>query len=362
MSQPSTPFNDTPDALFIPTTELQQHLLVPPPVGLPRSSGQDNPDIVLNAGEILDGFDFEATLDNTQPVPGGSSNLPLLSTPDPISYSFDQQHTVYAAPIPHSPHPYPLELQQTLRSIDSQNCSTYDKYSLPILTHTKTNLHRSKPPPQPYTRRESLGHGNVGQISAALPNPIFARPQVRRSRSTLQEDRNRSSRSRMQGRCVSQSPGPRAKRSKPISVPHRLPGFPSAGGMMVTPIGTPFDLLQEPASPAGPKNDALLEFDNLPTYTSTLPDHDPVFRHMTHPHELARSRNIIEIGALAVVSWPTLDPQLERATEETTKERVLSKLDDVERHFQGNDGGQQVLAACAMIRETVAHRVSEGTA
>ena len=75
---------------------------------------------------------------------------------------------------------------------------------------------------------------------------------------------------------------------------------------------------------------------------------------MTQAHELERSRKIIEIGAMAVVRWPTIDPQLCQATtEEITNDSVLSQLGEVERHLQEHNGCQKVLDACAVIRDTL---------
>lgn len=79
--------------------------------------------------------------------------------------------------------------------------------------------------------------------------------------------------------------------------------------------------------------------------------HDPVVVPMADPTQLANSRRIIQIGAMAVRRLSKLDPQLEANAGFTEHDRIMKKLEDVERHLKLEDGNQDdALKGCAMIR------------
>ena len=123
--------------------------------------------------------------------------------------------------------------------------------------------------------------------------------------------------------------------------------------MMETPIGTPLNMLREPNSP--------MKFDchHEPNHGLPMKGLNPVFEYMTHPDALARSRQIIQLGVMAVVNRSKVDPKLEQDSEGNDEERILRKLQDVEQHFQGDNRDQRVLRACTVIREALAEKTEK---
>jgi hypothetical protein len=77
---------------------------------------------------------------------------------------------------------------------------------------------------------------------------------------------------------------------------------------------------------------------------------------MTRPGELARSRHIIEIGALVVSNRSKLDPRLEPQSPITDRARVLEKLADIEQHLRDKEG-EEALPACMTIRVTLSNKM-----
>lgn len=81
----------------------------------------------------------------------------------------------------------------------------------------------------------------------------------------------------------------------------------------------------------------------------------PVVTRMTDPTQLAHSRRVIQIGAMAVRNQAPLplpiDPRL------SSHESMLKKLDDVERHLKGQDvDNEEALRGCELIREALGKR------
>jgi hypothetical protein len=134
------------------------------------------------------------------------------------------------------------------------------------------------------------------------------------------------------------------------STPYSMHGRPLVGGMLPTPIGTPLNEMMEVEDLRygyqynGANNNRL----------SRVPE-DPVFRHMTHPDELAKSRQIIQIGAMVVKNRSRLDPRLKQ-TGTDTRERILKKLADIEEHLEETKG-DEALRGCRMIREALGKKM-----
>lgn len=147
---------------------------------------------------------------------------------------------------------------------------------------------------------------------------------------------------------------------KPTSTPYVQQGSPLADGMISTTIGTPIDILREPSSPAKFDYNTLRMAGYPSTHNLPMQQDDPVFRHITHPRELAISRRIIEIGAMAVTDRSTINPSLEQVAERNDPEPILQKLEDIERHLlQDKDEDHEALKACTMIREALAQKIED---
>lgn len=125
-------------------------------------------------------------------------------------------------------------------------------------------------------------------------------------------------------------------------------GSQLVGGMMLTSIGTPLnaekDVLHGGLATSGQGIDST---------ELSIQYGGPDIRHMTHPQDLARSRQIIEIGAIAVRKrhHANVDPMLELDLMMTNRERILSKLEELERYLRQEEGGNlNALRGCRMIR------------
>ncbi|CAO2651945.1 Nn.00g002280.m01.CDS01 [Neocucurbitaria sp. VM-36] len=352
MSQPSTPFDGADiDAFFLSIGQQQhfgqpqlQDLLVPNQQGqIPYSS---------NNSEVPDKHEF--AFNDKSYTPLHSSNPSTISTPDFSTYSFGQVSPAYPTPGQNSPHPYPLELQQSYQSSTPQNIQTYGQRPLPIRCYTNTTLLHPTQTSQIYVRRRSLSHGDAESLASAPPNPTFVRLQVPRVTSTTPEDTKKPGPYSKHGRSVSQGPSVRGRPLKPTGIPYVLGGSPMVGGMMSTPIGTPLDMLSESETPAKHRKDTVSNITQYkPTHTLSTKSSGPVFEYMTHPNDLARSRQIIQIGAMAVVEPSKLDPRLEHDYEGECPKRMLKSLLDVEQHLQGKNGDEEVLKACNVLRNAL---------
>jgi hypothetical protein len=343
MSQPSTPFNNTAADPFLSSMDQEQQLAQ---ADFEKLFGSDHPVFSSNYSEVLDELDF--SYDNASVVHVDSSNPSTISTPDFSSYNFGQQSSAYPTPLgPNSPHPYPLERQQTYQTTSSQ--LPFNHRSLPHRSQTNnTSLHPAQPP-QGYGRRRSLSYGDVDRIAAAPPNPTFIRLQAPRARSTTPEDKRRGSPYPQHGASASQGPGPRGRPRNPTSIPYAQHGNLLIRGMLPTPIGTPLNEMMEVEDLRYGYQDNGTDGNGL-----TFPE-GPVFQHMTRPEELARSRQIIQIGAMAVKSRSTLDPQLMQ-TGTNDRERILKKLADIEAQLNEKKG-EEALGGCRMIREALGKKL-----
>jgi hypothetical protein len=98
------------------------------------------------------------------------------------------------------------------------------------------------------------------------------------------------------------------------------------------------------------------DFNGLPVHHDY--PNDPFVVPMADPTQLANSRRIIQIGAMAVRRLSKLDPQLEADAGLSEHERIMKKLEDVERHLKLKDGNQDdALKGCAMIRAALKTRM-----
>jgi hypothetical protein len=128
---------------------------------------------------------------------------------------------------------------------------------------------------------------------------------------------------------------------KLTSSPYLLQPSPLGGSILATPIGTPLDELSsedEGYQPGGHQKTRRR----------------PIIRQMIHPAQLARSRKIIEIGAMAVSSRLNLDRRLEQHTAMTDRERIMKKVTEIEQYLQAESGDNAAaLRGCAMIRQAL---------
>ncbi|KAF1849364.1 uncharacterized protein K460DRAFT_394210 [Cucurbitaria berberidis CBS 394.84] len=353
MSRPSTPFDGIALDSFIPSTDQQQLLSQAQLEGLFRSNEADQHLFSPNNNEVLHHLD--SPFDNTSFTQFDSSNPSTISTPDFSTYSFGQISSAYLTPGQNSPQPYPLDIQQTHQANATPNIQDYRQRPLPIRGHTNTTFLRSAQPSPTYIRRRSLSHGDVDRLASAPPNPTFVRLQAPRVRSTTPED-TRVGPYAKHRRSASQGPGVRGRPLKPTSIPYVLSGGSFVGGMMSTRIGTPLDMLREPKSAAKLDQGSFSHKHYRSAHGLPMTLGDPIFEHMTQPDDLARSRQIIQIGAMAVVNRSTLDPRLEQENEPNKPECMLEKLQNVEQHLQEMNGDEAALKACTVIREALVQK------
>jgi hypothetical protein len=124
------------------------------------------------------------------------------------------------------------------------------------------------------------------------------------------------------------------------------------GGMLSTPIGTPLNETTETQDPNYGTGYAGASMTGL-----TIRSEDPFIRHMTRPEELTRSRQIIEIGALVVTNYSSLDPRLESYSPNTNDTQILKKLADIQEHLRDIEG-EEVFSACGTIREALSMKIA----
>ncbi|KAJ4376235.1 hypothetical protein N0V83_001518 [Neocucurbitaria cava] len=345
MSQPSTPFVGVAVDPMLLSMEQQQHFTQYPSGSTFGSNELGQIPFPSTNSEVPDDHDF--TYNNYTPV--HSSNPSTISTPDFSTYSFGQMSPAYPTPGYNFPHPYPYELQQSYQSSVPQNIPTYEQRPLPFRSHTNITPDQPTQTPQTYVRRRSLSHGDADRLASAPPNPTFVRLQASRPTSTTPENTKKAGPYSKHGRSASHGLSVRGRPLKPSGIPYVLGGNPLIGGMMSTPIGTPLDMLREPVSPARNNNDTRYDSARGPPNKRN----DIIFEHMTHPNDLARSRQIIQIGAMAVVQRSRIDPRLvvQENNQGNQKEHILKKLQDVQEHLQENKSeDEHVLNACSVLR------------
>jgi hypothetical protein len=131
--------------------------------------------------------------------------------------------------------------------------------------------------------------------------------------------------------------------------------------MLPTPIGTPLNELSEVEDLRYSIGSANFSRQIKQSMQYTNDAEDPVvIRHMNRPEELARSRHILEIGAMAVtqkVDPRLLDDERNMSLDSNHTTRILGKLEDIEKYLRCSVDGDDVMAdalrGCAMIREAL---------
>jgi hypothetical protein len=348
MSQSSVPWTNAATDPYLPSIEQDTYSQAQ----LDAIFAQDANDQTVFTPVFQDDLDdFKFTPDNGSHSHGNSSNPSTASTPDFSSYSFGQQLPYHPYTEPGTPQPYPLsrQLHHTFEHPNLQN------RPLPLRTQTSSSFVLPSQPPQGYDRRRSLSHGDVDRI-AAPPHPTLVRLQNlqgAKARSATPKEHRRSGYP-SRGRSVSQGPTIVGRPLK-NTVPYFLPGSPLVGlhPAIGTPIGTPFERPHD-ARGGSRKRTRPFYSDHDPQYQ--VPD--PYLCRMTDPTQLRHSRRIIEIGAMAVRNHTKIDPKLETDDSLSPHERIVKKLEDVERHLKQDEAdNQDALKGCAMIREALNRRV-----
>lgn len=348
MSQPNTPLSHTGANLFLPSMDEEQQLSQADFSELFGSDDSAQPVFSSSNSDILDELSF--TYVNGAFAGVDSSNTFTTSTPDFSTYDFGQNAAAYPTPGPSTPYPYPLDLQQAFPSV--LNNPDFNDRPRPLRSQRNHAYFHSEQPSQGYGRRRSLSTGDTDRIAAAnsITNPTFVRLQAPRARSATPEHKRRHAAHFQHGRGASQGPAPRGRPLNPTSIPYYVYNDTFVGDMFSTPIGTPLnemmdhqDLKHGTSHNSVGMTDVAVRSDN------------PVIRHMTRPDELARSRQIIEIGTLAVASHCALDPRLGLHIPETNRAQILKKLADIEEHLEDNEA-REALSACKTIRDALSER------
>jgi hypothetical protein len=130
---------------------------------------------------------------------------------------------------------------------------------------------------------------------------------------------------------------------KPTSTPYAQYGSPLVDGMLPTPIGTSLNEMME-------VEDLRYGYQDNRAGLS-MSSEGPVFRYMTRPDDLVRSRQIIQIGAMVVQHRSRVDRRLEE-TDSNVQERLLKKLANIEKHLKETKG-EEALRGYRMIREAL---------
>ncbi|EMD90641.1 hypothetical protein COCC4DRAFT_127830 [Bipolaris maydis ATCC 48331] len=345
MSQSSTPFDGVTEDPFLSSSNQDQFFKADFEE-LFGSSGSDGAIFSSNNSEVFDGTDF--AYGDVSRLPADSSSSSVISTPEPSNHSSNRHSSAYPTPEADKPHPHPLKTYQPYETSIPQ--PVFNSRPFPIKSQTNNVQLYSAQLVQPGSRRRSLSHGDMDRVVAAsIPNPTFIRLQAPRARTIPEELRGRDLHSHC-GRGSCQSPPTRDRLTKPTSMPYSLQSSPLVGGMLPTPIGTPLNVMENTDFDTNTTHQDHIIENNNPFFPS-FPE-GPLFRQMLRPEELERSRQIIEIGALAVTSHGSIDPMLQPYTSVSNQERILKKLIDIEEHL-GKSGGAEALRSCRTIREAL---------
>lgn len=334
MSQPNEPFPADP---FTPQeqelwTEAQieeafaQNVSEEPFLSTIFNDGKQTPSFAYNSSSTLN-------VDSSEPS--------TISTPDFSGYSFGHQSPAFTLLGKSTPYLYLLEQQQAYH-VDHNYVSPSRPF--PLRAHTNSSLANPIQSPHDYNRRRSLSHGDVDRIATTASHPTFVRlqgGQGSRPLSAAYEEERRSG--YFPGYTRSKSHGPRG-RPLQNAVPIQLFG---------THIGTS---LQEPKDKKASKSRKRVhkggdDGKSSPKFA------DPLVRNMTDPAQLAQSRRIIEIGAMAVRNHSKIDPALKAYDNMSPLERIMKKLEDVERYLKQYEiKNAEALKGCAMIRGALKQR------
>ncbi|KAF9692877.1 hypothetical protein EKO04_009169 [Ascochyta lentis] len=311
-----------------------------------NAAGTDGSFYHPSISEALEDAHFN--FDSSFFVPTDSSGLfsvPTSSFPD---YNFSQSSSGYSTPGPNTPHPYPIE-QQTCFNTDLTAPLSLRQRPQPMRSQTNTSyLQPSQPPPQ-YTRRRSLSQSDAQRIATinAPPNPTFLRLQAPRARSAAPDEHLNKRRlgPYKHGHSRSTSQGPKSTRpTRDNTLVSRPWNSNFIGGMVPTSIGTPL-------SPISPRHHHPAAGQQMPLQHEHL-GQEVLFRPMTRPDQMQRSRRVIEIGAMAV-SAP-IDPTLQN-----NARTILKKLEEVEQYLKRECSDcEDALKGCTMIKEALTRKLS----
>ncbi|KAH8724060.1 hypothetical protein GQ44DRAFT_728048 [Phaeosphaeriaceae sp. PMI808] len=335
MSQPASPLvGTTPDPLSpitqdVPTQSQFDELF--------RDRLSEQLDVSYNIAKVLD--DRTLAFDDGSVLYATSSKSSIIPTPNFRTYGFDQRLFVYPSPRCDIPHPCPNEEQQTLLNLP------IEQRSLHIRPRAKQVI-RPELPLQGYTRRRSLSHGDEGYRATSPPKPTFIRLQLPRARSATLEERTRPRPYPKHGRSRSHGPCPRGRPRKGI-----MPQVPLAstlgGCMILTHIGTPLDEYDSASPNTGIQSQGQIEQPIAYTYAD-----DPQLHRMIHPAQLAHSRRIIEIGAMAIREKILLDSQLEDEDICIAQKGRVTKMKEVKHHVKQNQkDDEHVSNGCMIIQD-----------
>lgn len=333
MSQPSVPWTNATIDSFLPSPEPELYTQAQIEAAFAQHAS-DQPDFASTYNDDLQIPAF--TYDCGSILNTDSSEPSTVSTPNLSSHSFGQQSPAYALSGASTPYLYPLEQQAYHTDHQHEGLRT-----VPFHAHTDSSLVLTAPPPRSYHRRRSLSHGDIDRIATGPSHPTFVRLQGHqgsRAISAASEDDRRSGQFTRHGSSISQGPSPHI-RGRPLkdAVPYQVFGKDKK------------ERKGKKRSKPSDKHD-----DNGETSPKFS---DPLIRKMTGPAQLAKSRRIIEIGAMAVRNHSKIDPSLEDNDNMSPHERILKKLEDVERYLQQDAAkNEEALKGCALIRVALKQR------
>lgn len=338
MSQPNEPWTKAAAGPFPPTQE--QGLWTQ--AQIEEAFAQNSSDDSFLSSTFDDGLQASSfTYESSSVLKVDSSDPSTVSTPDFSGYSFGQQSPAFTLSGTSTPYLYPLEQQQAYQI--NHDYAAQNR-PLPLRAHTNSSFVFPTPPLHSHDRRRSLIHGDVDQIAGHPSHPTFVRlqgGQGSRPMSPAFEDERRSG--YVPGHSRSRSHGPRG-RPLQHAVPMQVLG---------THIGTS---LHAPKGTKASKSRKRVHKDDHDGETSPK-FQDPLVCTMTEPAQLAQSRRIIEIGAMAVRNHSKIDPALEDQGRMSPRERIMKKLEDVEQYLQQDEAkNAEALKGCAMIREALKQR------
>ncbi|KAL6711426.1 hypothetical protein ACN47E_004360 [Coniothyrium glycines] len=348
MSQPSTPFAEDQ---FLSILGQQQSLSQAELDNLFGSTPSDQAIFSSNNSPAPDEFDF--SLGPSANAPLQSSQLSLASTPDLTAYNFDQQSPSYPPPDFVLPQPYPLQHRQACDLFPNTNNTPSRQRPLP--GRSRTNIACSQPTALSQGRRRSSSHGDADRIANtnSIANPTFVRLQAPRSKSAIPEERRKGAPYSQHGRSTSQGPG------RPLKFTRTLHGVPVSGDVFGTPIGTPLNDFPTDEDTNWLHIQNRRCGNNHGVSTSPSWSDQPTVQRMVDAEQLARSRKILQIGAMAVATpIHQIVPRPGGQTPGSDQKRIFLKLKEIEEYLKKQVGDNSAaLRGCAMIREAIYNKV-----
>jgi hypothetical protein len=324
MSQPSMPFTGTAADDFFKSFEQEAYA---------QSEFDESIGESPLEHSVLPSKPSDALDDPDHSYHSNSSCPSTVSLTDFSNYGFGQQTPPYPLRNVSTRHPYPIGQQQTHAQL------AFNHRTLPFRAHTNITFELPSQPTLEYHRRRSLSHNDVDRI-AAPPNPTFMRlqSQVARGRSITPEEWR-------SGPHVRSTSHGRPLKDNVSHTLHNSPLTSTCLTPMGTPIGTP---LNEDIQPGRKRARTPYTCELYGEYN------DPFIRPLTNLAQLAHSRRIIEVGAMAVRKHNSLDPMLNDEDALSMHERVIKKLEEVERYLRQDEvGNKAALKGCETILEAL---------